>query len=336
MISPRQLFYILFVVRVVVCLTYIQAVSVGKFSSDLLLSFLLSYVLVIVSSIPILICVSKNKKPLDIGFVKWFYALYFILYSALNISRFSYFVTTKMNTGMSMLIFITISFLAVCYGASLGIEALGRFGGLCGVVLIATVLIVFVCVFNDFEYLNFFPIFENTNKNFIQNTLLFSSNSIQPALLLCLSKYTNGDVKKPYFAGVSLSYLVVFLLLFFAHGVLGGNANLQAFPIYALFQMTSIFETSRLDVLHTSVWIISMFLKSCVLVFCASSFFQKIEYKSCVKIVSFIGFCISLAINFLIGTNIVVISKYVTVILFVLAVLVIPFVCIFRRVNEKN
>ena len=47
MISQRQLLSVFFVSRLVVSLTNIQAVSIGKFSSDILISFSLSFLLTV-------------------------------------------------------------------------------------------------------------------------------------------------------------------------------------------------------------------------------------------------------------------------------------------------
>jgi hypothetical protein len=77
-ISPVQLFFILLVSRLVVTLTYIQMVSVGKLSSDLMISIALAYCFTMVSSLPAYICIVKNKNPFDVKWIAIFYAVYFI------------------------------------------------------------------------------------------------------------------------------------------------------------------------------------------------------------------------------------------------------------------
>lgn len=62
-ISPRQLFCIFFVSRIVVSLTYVQSVSVGKFDTDVPISFALSMPLTFLMSVPAVLCVKKKKSP---------------------------------------------------------------------------------------------------------------------------------------------------------------------------------------------------------------------------------------------------------------------------------
>lgn len=337
-ISQNQLFALIFVSRVVVCLTFVQAVSVGKFSADLLISFVFSYLLTVLFSIPILICIKKGINPMENMAIKYIYSLYFMLSSALTVSRFSYFATTKMNPQMNMIVFIVLSFVAVCYGAFLGVEAIGRFGSFCGVLLLFATGFVIFCNLDNFNLLNLYPIFENSKIALVENAILFMSNTIEPALLLVLSSHVEKSVVKPYLKGVSLAFLTIFLLLFFTSGVLGDNGNLQAFPLFALFQMASVSEFPRFDMLHTSFWVLGMFLKSAVLIYVSSSFTSKFNHLSRVIVVTSLTFLMSVIINFVLGTKIVIISKYVTVIMFVALIIVVPTIYCFLRRNavEKD
>lgn len=337
-ISPRQLFFIVFVSRTVVCLTFIQAVSIGKFSADLLISFFVSYLLIMLLSLPVVFCVKYGNNPFDNKVLRLFYTFYFLLSCALTVSRFSYFATTRMNPQMSMLVFIIVSFVAVGYSAYLGIEALGRFAGFCAVLLVIAVGTVVLCNLDNFNNLNFYPIFENPSDNIIKNTLLFMSNSVEPALFLCLSKNTGKSGIKAFYLGVSMAYFTIFLLLFFTLGVLGKNAGLQTFPIFSLFQMASVFDFSRMDMLHTSFWVMAMFLKSSTLIYSASKFSNKFKDKTRIIIVVLVAFLLSVFINFVVGTSIITVAKYVTFSMFVLLTVIIPLIYLLvrRNANEKD
>lgn len=337
-ISSNQLFALIFVSRVVVCLTYVQAISVGRVSADLIISFVLAFFLTILLSLPVIICIKKGINPLENMILRYIYSLYYMLCGAITISRFSYFATTKMNPQMSMMVLIVISFVAICYGAVLGIESLGRFASFSGVLLLIATAVVLVCNFSNFNILNLYPMFVNSKIEFVENSFLFMSNSIEPALLFSLSSNVDKSSIKPYFKGIFASFLIIFLSLLFTVGVLGGNASLQSFPIFALFQMAAVSDFSRFDMLHTSFWILGMFLKGALLVYAASKFTSKYSHKTRTIIVSILSLVLSAFINFVLGTKIVDVSKFVTVIMFVMLVVIVPLVYYFvrRKKIEKN
>lgn len=318
-------------------LTYIQAVTVGKFDSDVPIAFALSLPVTFALSIPAVLCVKRKKSPLSNSVIGVLYLVFFLLFSSLTVSRFSYFATTKMNPESPMIIFAVLVFIAVCYGAYLGLEPLGRFASFCGVLLV--IAIAFVLVFNikNFSSVNFYPMFQNGFEHIAMNTILFTCNSIEPVLLLSLSDKTNGDSVKPYFFGIACAYLGVFFLLVFCCGVLGDSADLQSFPIFTLFQTASINDMSRLDIFHTSFWIFAVFLKTAVLLYCASTLYQKGSYKTKVLIFSAIAFLCTAFTNEILGTKIAEISKNLTVIMFALFSFVFPcFSLIFGRSGDSE
>ncbi len=336
-ISPNQLFFIFFVSRLVVSLTYIQAVTVGKFDSDVPIAFALSLPVTFALSIPVVLCVKRKKSPLSNSVIGVLYLVFFLFFSSLTVSRFSYFTTTKMNPESPMIIFAVLVFIAVCYGAYLGLEPLGRFASFCGVLLV--IAIAFVLVFNikNFSSVNFYPMFQNGFEHIAMNTILFTCNSIEPVLLLSLSDKTNGDSVKPYFFGIACAYLGVFFLLVFCCGVLGDSADLQSFPIFTLFQTASINDMSRLDIFHTSFWIFAVFLKNAVLLYCASTLYKKGSHKAKVLIFSAIAFLCTAFTNEILGTKIAEISKILTVIMFALFSFVFPcFSLIFGRSGDSE
>lgn len=338
-ISPRQLFCIFFVSRLVVSLTYVQSVSVGKFDTDVSISFALSMLLTFLMSIPAVLCVKKKKSPHLYSALGVAYLLYFLFFSSLTVERFAYFATTKMNPESPTIMFIILAFVAVCYGAYLGIEPLGRFASLCGTLLAVVIAVVLIFNIKNFDFVNFFPVMRNDTRHFLMNCVLFTCNCIEPVLLLNLADKTNGDSIKPYFSGLGCAYAGVFMLLLFCSGVLGNSADLQSFPIYTLFQMASVNDMSRLDILHTSFWIFAVFLKTAVMLFCASTLIKKYSHKTKVLVLSGVSLLGSVFMDKVLGMRIAEASKYITVGMFLAFAVVVP-LCILifdRRKNvEKN
>ncbi len=338
MISPTQLMLVIFVSRVAVSLTNIQAVSLGKYSPDILISLAVSYVFVLLSSIPIVLCIKKERSPLDSKWIAFLYSLYFVIYASVTITRFAYFASTKMNPEISFEVFLIILSVAVCYGAYLGVESISRFGAFCAVLLILVMFVVIGLNINNMQMLNFFPTIVNSNKDIVSNAVLFSSNTIEPILVLALYNRVNGNQVKALYKGISLAFFSVFLLVGFSVGVLGNAADMQAFPIYSLFQMASSHVMSRLDIIHTSFWILGVFMKCSLLIYCASLFTKK--WSNGGKCIAFSA--ASLVISFLVikilGMSMVNPTKIVLIVLFVLFVIVVPVISLFvkrRKNNEK-
>lgn len=339
-ISQSQFFFLIFVSRAVVSFTYVQAISVGNFSADILLSFVLSYVAVLLLSIPAVLCLKKGKSPLKNRLIAPIYALYFLAFAAVNVGRFAYFASSRMNPRISLLVFAFLILVAACYCAYLGIESLGRFASFCGVVLLLVILAATVLNIDKFNTLNLYPIWNNSRENMLMNTAVFTSNTIEPVLLLTLGERVNKNPSKPYFLGISLAYLSVLLLLLFCCGVLGKSADFRSFPIFALFQLASFFNTSRMDILHTAFWVLGVLLKCSVLIYSCVACLKKPSRKKRCVISSLVAFFLTVFIYYTAGSNLSNYSKTVIIALFALLAVVVPTLwLVFSKgacSNEKN
>lgn len=328
-IAPYQLFFILFVSRVVVSLTYVQSVSVGKMSADLLISIFAAWALSMIACIPAYLCAIKGKNPFNITWLAVLYALYFIYFSAVNVSRFSYFATSRLTPESSMLFFIMAILLCACYGAVMGLEGLGRFGAFCGVILLLTVVIVVVFNIKNADSVNLFPIIRNTRTDIFKNILLLSSNSIEPALFLSLEDKVNGEKKKPLFLGITASYGVIFLLILMCQLVMGFASQVQAYPIFALFQLASMGAMSRLDIFHIAFWVLAIFLKVSGLIYCSTLCIKKYKHSTKCIAASILSVAVAVIITMVVGMNMVNVTKIISVVMFIVYSVMIPLMSLF-------
>lgn len=336
MIPPYALFFVLFVSRLVVTLTFVQGVSVGKFGSDILISIAISVGFVILFTLPISYCVKKGVSPMKTPAVSWFYSAYFVFFAALNISRFSYFDFSRMNMQAPMSVMIVILSIAMCYGAYLGIESIGRFGFICGVLLVITLVAIFALNAREIEAINYYPIMVNSRAKVWINALLFSCNSVEPAILLCVADRVNGDAIKPFYLSIGVSYLSIFLLVMLCIGVMGTSADLHSYPIFSLFQLASIGGFSRLDMLHTAFWILAVLMKCSLLIYCASQSFGTKTAGKRVVVFSLVSAGVAILINEVVGLGILSPSKVISVALFAVAVIALPIVFLIKgRLSEQ-
>ena len=334
-ISSLQLFAIIFISRAVVSFTYIQSISVGKFATDILISYAISYFLSLLLSLPAVMCVKKGVSPLDNKFLSAFYAAYYLFVCIVTVNRFSYFAVSKMNPRLSFAVIVIVILAAVGYGAYLGLEPLARFAGFCAVILGLVILSVTLSNIKNFNVLNFYPVYVNSRRQIISNALLFTANTAQPITLLALSKRTASNPVKAYYAGITASYVSVMLLLVFCCAVLGANADLQSFPIFTLFRMASFSDMSRLDILHTSFWIFAVYLKCAVMIFCAGLCVPKMNRSKKTALFTAAVLIVSLLLIYFVGMEVASLFVKVGAVLYVALTVVTPLIYRFK-VGKKN
>ncbi|MBQ9531114.1 MAG: GerAB/ArcD/ProY family transporter [Eubacterium sp.] len=295
-ISPYQLFFIFLVSRAVVALTFYQSILFNGISPDALISSAIALGINLIFCIPSYICVKYNKNPLDTKAGRIIYFIYFVFFSGVNISRFAFFACDKTTHGDSPLLFIIIMTAAACYVAYLGIEALGRFSVLCAVLSIIVLIIIVMLNIKNFHPINFMPFFVGTKNEILENSYIFSSNSIEPALFFVLSKRCQSKPEKPLFYGIFASYIAIFIMLLFCIGVLGNAAPLFSFPVYTLFQMTAFKSFSRLDIVYTAFGFFALFAKCAYLVYCSGQCIQRMNAKIKTPLLFFSSLALSLLI----------------------------------------
>lgn len=293
-ISPLGLFYILFICRIVVSLTSVHSVSKTEINSQSLISYILAMFLTVVFSLPAIFCCKKGKNPIDVKCVSKLYYVYFLIVASVSVSRFSYFASTTLNPETQGWLFALIVCTCAFYGAFLGIEALSRFSAFCFVLLSLAVISVILCNFNTFREINLYPIITSSKFDLIKNAVVFASNTSEIAMLLAIFPKVNGRCERSYIRFICLSFLTVFILLYFAIAVMGKSVVIRNFPFYSFFQISKFGTFERLDVLHISFWIMGVFVKAVTSLYCASSCVSKKPKRSFVFASSFIVFVISI------------------------------------------
>ena len=278
-ISPYQLFFIFLVSRAVVALTFFQAILINGISPDTLISALLALIINLLLCLPSYFCVKRNQNPLDTKAGRVFYLFYFVFWAGINISRFAFFACDKTSHGDHALVFAVLMCAAACYAAYLGIEALTRFSVLCAMLSIFVLAVISMLNIKSFHLINFIPFYAGTKLDIIQNSLIFSSNSIEPALFFVLGKRCSTKPAKPLFFGIFASYIAIIIMMTFCIGVLGSAVSLFSFPVYTLFQMTAFKSFSRLDIVYTAFGFFALFAKCSVLLYCAGQCVNKLNAK---------------------------------------------------------
>ena len=279
-ISPYQLFFIILASRAVVALTFYQSVLKNGVSPDSLLSSLLALGINLLLCLPAVLCCKKEKSPLKTGAGRIIYFVYYFFFAGINAARFALFANERTVNGAGIMLFIFLMCAAACYAAFLGIEAIGRFSVICAVLSVFLLLIIMLLNIKSFHPSDFLPFFVGSRADIAQNSLIFSSGSIEPALYFILFEKCEKSRAKGLLWGIVASYGAIFLMLLFCVGVLGSAAPLFDYPVFTLFQMTAFGSFSRLDILYTAFGFFALFAKCAVLVYCAAACIKRTSPKA--------------------------------------------------------
>ncbi|MCC8016269.1 MAG: GerAB/ArcD/ProY family transporter [Clostridiales bacterium] len=159
--------------------------------------------------------------------------------------------------------------LACIYASCLGVEAVSRFGSMVFIIIIIGFAALVILGYDNFSYLNLFPLIQNTAGSFAKNSAFSLVSSNELVLLLALAPKINGKAIKPFCFSMLFSYLVTIALIIFTIGVLGDTATLSAYPVFEVSQIAKYGEGERLDAVFTAVWIFAIFIKTTLYLYAA-------------------------------------------------------------------
>ncbi len=274
-IGSGQLFLFLVLSRVIITLAYGINAGGHTISNGAWFACLLLPITLLVLGIPTIVFMKKSNgvSVCDFAFtvgkktgytVSVLYALLFFALSFSSVGRFSYFVTSTMQTNQSIWFFPVLMMGAVCFGAVKGLRAIFRAGAVLSVFCIAAILAIVIALIPRFEFLNILsPFYDGFGKVGYSVTMLTFS-SMEMGAFLMLAPMVNGKLTKTYLWYAVVSALFLFVVFFTVMAVLGQYATLQMFPFYGVAGVAQIGELSNLSALEAAVWMIGVFLKSAV------------------------------------------------------------------------
>ncbi len=285
MIAPVNLFFLLFVSRFIIGFTVSSSALKSRYSLDLVYSTLAALVVTALISLPAVISSVKGKSVMDNKILSVLYGLYFIFSGAVNIAKFAVFSSTELNQSTKIAVLAGLMIAACAYAASLGVEAISRFGSMVFVLTILGIVGVIAEGSGDFSYLNLFPVTQNSGENIIMNILFSVCSTNELVLFIALAPKVNGKAVKPYYFSMTAAYFAMMLLIGFTVGVLGDTASLSAYPLFQVSQLSKLGTGERLEVIFTALWIFAAFLKVTLFIYCAGESFpirrKNVRYIAC-------------------------------------------------------
>lgn len=333
MISPFNLFAILFVCRLLVAFTASTGFIVGGYTPDIVISAIIGLVLVLILSIPCFFAVN-NRNMFENKWISTLYAFYFIYIGSISVCKFSYFASTELDPSAKIIFFSAMIILACTYTATLGIESISRFASFVFIVVLLGAVSICVLSSSSFSIINLFPFTKNPASTVLINSLIITADTNELILFLALSPKVNGKTKKPFYFGIILSILTIIIMILVTIGSLGDAATLSAYPIFAMAQISTFEFFERLDSVYMSFWIFAAFLKTSVYIYAASSLIKCGKHKNKCKFTGALMFTLSfIMINFNLFAKI---EKAALIIPFFIFALLIPLTQIIFKKKSKG
>lgn len=274
MVAPVNLFFLLFVSRVIIGFTVSSSALKSRYSLDLVYSTLAALAVTALISLPAVLSAAKGVSVMDNKVLRVFYGFYFIFSGAVNIAKFALFSSTELNQSAKIIVLAGLMIAACAYAASLGVEAVSRFGSMVFFITLLGIFGVMAEGAGDFSYLNLFPVTQNSGRSILMNILFSVCSTNELVLFIALAPKVNGKTAKPYYFSLTVSYLALMLLIGFTVGVLGDTASLSAYPLFQVSQLSKLGTGERLEVIFTAMWIFAAFLKVTLFLYCSGDAFS--------------------------------------------------------------
>lgn len=353
-IKAPYLFCLLFLTRLLMTLTYIPALSLNLFASDVIMQVLLCGVFVFITSIPIMIFIKRNTNAniLDrCGCMSKVYAkmcalVYIVdlLNSAVvAIARFDIFATSVMFPQTDFRKFLIVFILACMIALLYGIEALCRASALMLVFVLISIGVVLVSVTKEFDFLNFTPMFYNGLTPILKAALVSTATTSELRAILLLLPMLEGNLKKGMIWWIISVHFFIIVMLIFMEGVMGEFSRTQIFPMYNMTVLAKLKLFQRLDVILTGSWIICFFADLTIDLYlikvCLQTIFTK-KYNNVYIIIEAIALCV---VSFFLTPNAYsiknLLNPYIDFTLYCITIVVIPVtVLIYEKIRngKKN
>ena len=190
--------------------------------------------------------------------------------------------------------------------------------------------------FNKIEVENFYPLIRNSRFAILNNTLLFTSNSVEPAIIIALGSKVNGNVLKPICAAVFTSFSAIVVLVLLAVGIMGHGALLQSFPFFTVFQLAELGSMARLDMLHTCFWALALLVKTAVLIYCGSCCLKGVKRNNACIVSGIIAAAVAVFVTAVVGMAMVEITKIVSRVCFAVFAVLIPLATLMIKRRKKR
>lgn len=277
-ISTLQFFSLLYLTRVLTTVTYIPSYTKGLEPTDAVINTLFRLIFGVIIMLPVYFFYRKNTSenifdiarrcsPTLAKAMAVLYAASFLYFTVGTIARLDVFAGTIIfpETNVNyLLIFVVI---LCCYGAYLGLEAIGRTAVLSLIMVVPAFVFLTAVLSKRVDLLNFSPPFYNGVAPVVKTASAALGRTVEYAMAAVALPSVTGNKKKGYLIWLLAQTFTAAVFLFLVSGVMGKFTDTQLFPFHTLSSVAQFSMFERLDALITGVWILCAFLKIAFLIY---------------------------------------------------------------------
>ncbi len=208
-----------------------------------------------------------------------FYVLYFLFADMQYLASFQFFLGNAFRPAVPTWIFSAMILLAAVYSAVKGLEAMGRTALIILVLFFCGVAVIAALLLSDIKSEHFMPLFYNGGGQTISGTAFYLSGSSSVAVYALLFSAAKGRRRLGFCIWNLLTCSTAMLILFLVIGTLGNYANLQLFPFYTAATLAELGTFQRMDSIFICIWLIGLFLKLAVDIYCIAHCINQLTPK---------------------------------------------------------
>lgn len=277
-ISAFQFFTMLFLTRTLTTVTYLSSYTENIRLSDMLIQPVFRILIGTAIMLPLYFLYKKNidKNLLDMlsskskafaRVVAILYVAFFFYFTVVTIARLDLFAGTVVFPETDLTYILIFAIVLCCYGAFLGLEALGRSSVISIAFVVPALVFIMVTLIKKVDLLNLTPLFYNGVTPVVKVAMDSVGQTVEYAIIATALPRVKGNVKKGFFIWLISQTFLMAVMFFFACAVMGNFASTQLFPFHTLASLAEFSMFSRLDAVFTSVWIMCAFIKAGLLIY---------------------------------------------------------------------
>ncbi len=346
-ISAFQFFVMLFLSRTLTTVTYLSSYTENIRLSDMLVQPIFRITIGILIMLPLYFLYrrQKDKNLLEIvndksetlaKIVSVVFVLYFFYFTVVTIARLDLFAGTVVFPETDVEYMLIFAVILCCYGAYLGLEALGRSSVISAVLVVPALIFIMLALVKKVDLLNLTPIFYNGVMPVVKVSIDSVGQTVEYGIIALMAPRVTGKYRKGYYIFLFSQVALMAVMFFFACTVMGNFASTQLFPFHTMASLAEFSMFSRLDAIFTGVWIMCAFIKAGLLIFLQAEIlsiyfgkFKRVHYLFAIGIITIIA---NLTISQQVERFLVIDDSIIKIIITGISVLIIPlFVLIFSK-----
>lgn len=345
-ITSYQLFSILFLIDIIIVLTYSPKLTSSSGVRDFVISsgiyFFLNFILIL----PIYFLYKKFphinifEGKLGIAY-RFIYSIYFLFIACYTLSIFKIFIINIMSSEIPVNALIIFTLILSIYASTKGIHAIVRSSVIVLFIIELSLIFIFISLVPRIDQENYVNFFENGYTDTIKGLLYMISRDFTLPIILVLFPIIDGNKKKTFINWNIASTIFFIAIDLLDVGSLGKYLETQLFPGYLLAQIADVGVLKHLDAIYVGFFSMGIFILLSAFLYlflfvCKNAKSQSIKHKS---------YFMGLAVVFILGCflqdgnnfDYFIFNKYILLILTLLVSLILPIVSLIKaNIDKKN